>query len=287
MSADYYAAKNIHYVCFHFTIDGEEYPDDMGESMPFDEFFRRVAKGSSPTTSQVNVEQYMNFFEPFLLKGKDILHISLSSGISGTYSSARVAADALKSKYPGRKLYVVDSLAASSGYGLLMDGAAAKRDEGMNIDDIYRWTEERKYHIHHWFFSTDLSHLRRGGRISAAAAAIGTLLNICPIFHVDHEGKLIPQIKVRGKAKALAKVIDIMKDHAEEGMEYSGKCFISNSACPEDARQLAESVENTFPRLDGRVIINSIGTVIGSHTGPGTIALFFYGDSRRKDCPGD
>jgi len=235
-----------------------------------------------PTTSQVNVGQYIEFFEPFLKNGKDILHISFSSGLSGAYNSATIARDELLSIYPDRNILVVDSLGASSGYGLLTSMSADMRDNGASIDEVYNWLQENKLNVHHWFFSTDLTHYKRGGRISAASATVGTLLNICPLLNMSYDGKLTPRKKIRGKKHVISEIVHMMELHAKDGINYSGKCFISNSACYEDARRVADLVEEKFPLLNGRVMINSVGTVIGSHTGPGTVALFFLGD-RRED----
>ena len=190
MPLEYFQKRNIPFVCFHFAMDGKEYPDDLGQSMSFDEFYKRIAAGALPTTSQVNVEQFVDFFESYLAEGKDILHISFSSGLSGTYNSALKASEQLLQKYPNRKIVVVDSLGASSGYGLLVDMAADLRDGGGRLEDVSAWVEENKLNLQHWFFSTDLTHYRRGGRISAASATMGTLLNICPLMNMNHEGKL-------------------------------------------------------------------------------------------------
>ncbi len=280
MPLSYMKDRDIPFVCFHYNMDDKEYPDDLGVTMSFEEFYNRIANGALPTTSQVNVGQFVAFFEPFLREGLDILHISLSSGLSGSYNSARVARDELLKKYTERKILLVDSLGASSGYGMLVDAAADMRDNGANIEDIYAWLEENRLNINHWFFSTDLSHYKRGGRISAASATVGALLNICPLMNMNHEGKLIPRTKIRGKKTVIKEIVRKMETHAQNGLDYSGKCFISNSACYEDARLVADLIEEKFPRLNGPVMINSVGTVIGSHTGPGTVALFFFGDKR-------
>jgi DegV family protein with EDD domain len=280
MPFEYFQRRNIPFVCYHFNMDGKEYPDDLGQSMSFEEFYRRIAAGALPTTSQVNVEQFVDFFEPYMAQGKDILHISLSSGLSGTYNSAVMARDGLLQKYPDRKIRIVDSLGASSGYGLLVDMAADLRDAGRTLEEVHARVEEDKLYVHHWFFSTDLTHYKRGGRISVASATMGSLLNICPLMNMDHEGKLIPREKIRGKKHVITEIVRRMEEHAQNGTNYSGKCFISNSTCYEDARMVADLIEQKFPNLNGRVMINSIGTVIGSHTGPGTVALFFLGDKR-------
>ncbi|KXL53765.1 fatty acid-binding protein [Anaerotignum neopropionicum] len=282
MPYDYFKKRNIPFVCFHCILDGEDYLDDLGQTISFEEFYGRIAAGSMPTTSQVNVGQYMDFFEPFLKAGKDILHISFSSGLSGSYNSATIAKEELLSRYPDRKILIVDSLGASSGYGLLTDMAADMRDNGVVFEEVYDWLQENKLNVHHWFFSTDLSHYKRGGRISAASAAVGTLLGICPLLNMSYDGKLTPCKKIRSKKHVIKEIVNIMEIHAKDGIDYTGKCFISNSACYEDARKVADLVEERFPLLNGHVMINSVGTVIGSHTGPGTVALFFLG-GRRED----
>ncbi|NMB58520.1 MAG: DegV family protein, partial [Chloroflexi bacterium] len=258
--------RNIPFVCFHFTMNGREYPDDLGQTISFDDFYAQIAAGAMPTTSQVNVNQFIDFFEPFLKQGKDILHISLSSGISGTYNSAVLAREQLTQKYPERKITTIDSRGASSGYGLLVDSAVDMKDTGASMDEIHQWVEENKLKIHHWFFSTDLTHYKRGGRISAASAVVGGLLNICPLMNMDNLGRLIPREKIRGKKQVIRAIVEKMEQHAQGGLDYSGKCFISNSACYEDARAVADMIEEKFPHLNGKVMINSVGTVIGSHT---------------------
>ncbi len=280
MPLEYFLKRNVPFAVYHFNMDGKEYPDDLGQTMSFEEFYRRIAAGALPTTSQVNVGQFVEFFEPYLEEGKDILHISLSSGLSGTYNSAALAREQLLQKYPNRRLLLVDSLGASSGYGLLVDMAADLRDDGRSIENLQAWVEANKLNIHHWFFSTDLTHYKRGGRISATSAMVGGLLNICPLMNMNSEGKLIPREKIRGKGHVVNAIVKKMEEHAQKGLDYSGKCFISNSVCHEDARKVADLVEEKFPHLSGKVLINSIGTVIGSHTGPGTVALFFMGDER-------
>ena len=280
LSAEHFKQRDIQYVCFHFTMDGVQYADDLGKSMPFPEFYSRIKNGAAPTTSQVNVEQFVEFFTPILEGGSDILHVSLSTGLSGSYNSANIAKEELSQKYPDRKIYIVDSLGASSGYGLLMDTLADLRDAGDSIEKCYNWAQENKLNVHHWFFSTDLSSYYRGGRISKASAVFGTMLNICPLLNMDDEGHLIPREKIRGKKAVINAIVKKMEEHAKDGLKYSGKCFISNSDCMEDARAVADMIEAKFKKLNGKVVINSVGTVIGSHTGPGTVALFFFGDTR-------
>lgn len=282
LAKEHYEQISVPYVCFHFMLDGKEYMDDLGETIPFPEFYNRIAQGAMPTTSQVNVNEFIDFFEPFLREGKDILHVSLSTGLSGAYQSASIAAEELLEKYPERKIKTIDSLGASSGYGLLIDTVASMRDNGKTLEEVYEWLNENKLRLHHWFFSTDLTHYKRGGRISAASAAIGKLINICPLMNMDNEGRLIPRTKVRGKKTVIKEIVKKMELHAEGGLQYSGKCYICHSDCYDDARQVADLVESKFLNLNGKIIINNVGTVIGSHTGPGTVALFFFGDEREQ-----
>lgn len=270
----------VEHICFHYELNGVEYADDMGQSMSFKDFYHAMAKGASTKTSQVNADEYEAYFKTFLDKGYDILHVSLSSGLSGTINSANIAKDMLASQYPERKIYVVDSLAASAGYGLIMDTLATMRDNGNSIDDLYNWINTNKLQLNHYFFSTDLSAYIRGGRISKTEGLIGNLLNICPLLRVNSEGKLVSKAKVRGKRKVVQAIVDEMIEHAKDGLNYSGKCFITHSECLEDATAVANLIEEKFPNLDGKVNINYIGTTIGSHTGPNTVALFFWGNAR-------
>lgn len=280
LTKELFQKREIHYVCFHYELDGKQYPDDLGETMPFDQFYQAMADGADTKTSQVNVDEFCQYFEPFLKEGKDILHLTLSSGISGVYNSACVARDMMQEKYPDRKIYVVDSLSASSGFGLFMDQLADLRDEGKSIDEAYQWGLDHRENLQHWFFTSDLTYLIRGGRVSKAAGLIGGMMNICPLMTVDPEGKLVARQKVRTKKKVIQAIVDRMEENAENGTDYSGKCFISNSACEEDANAVATLIEERFPKLKGNVEIFTIGTTIGSHTGPGTVALFFWGKER-------
>lgn len=280
MSEEYFTRRNIPVAFFHFELGGHEYPDDMGKSVPYDELFRRMDAGESTRTSQISIGEYTEFWKPFLEQGKDVIHVCLSSGISGTYQSAMIARNDLLSTYPNRKVYVVDSMAASSGFGLLVDAMADKRDKGMSIDDLYQWAENNKLRVNHWFYSTDLTYYIRGGRVSKAAGMVGQALNICPLLNVDNLGRLAPREKVRTKKKVMKRTFDIMTMRADDRMNYSGKCFISHSLFEDEANILAKMIEDAFPKLDGKVQVYPIGATIGCHTGPGTIALFFWGDER-------
>ena len=280
LKKEHFQRRNIQYICFHYELDGKEYRDDLGESISFEDFYNAMSNGADTKTSQINAEEYEEYFEAFLKEGKDILHVTLSSGISGTINSAMIAKGSLQEKYPERKIYLVDSLLASSGYGLLMDKLADLREEGKSLEEVYAWAEENKLNAHAWFFSTDLTFFVKGGRVSKTSGFVGGILNICPLLNMDTEGKLIPRQKIRTKKKVIEAIVEQMVQNAQEGMDYSGKCYISHSACYEDAKEVAERIENLFPKLNGRVEINDVGTTIGSHTGPGTVAMFFWGKER-------
>ena len=280
LSKEHFESRNIEYICFHYKLNGVDYPDDLGQSIPFEEFYKRMDSGEETQTSQINVTEYLEYFTKFLSEGKDVLHLTLSSGISGSYNSAINAAKIAKERFPERKIYVIDSLAASSGYGLLMDKLADLRDGGMDIEELKNWAEENKLNLHHWFFSSDLKFFIKGGRVSKTSGTIGTILGICPLLNVDKEGHLIARAKIRSKKKVIQEIVKRMEENAEGGLSYSGKCYICQSACLDDANEVAKLVEERFKNLNGNVMINYIGTTIGSHTGPGTVALFFRGKKR-------
>ena len=222
LTKEHFQQRDISYICFHYALDGVDYPDDLGETMPFDKFYAAMANGAETRTSQVNISEFVDYFTPFLEQGKDILHVCLSSGLSGVSNSAENAARIVRERYPDRKIYVVDSLGASSGYGLLMDRLA---------DGVF-----------------------------------GGLLDICPLLNMDNLGRLIPRSKIRGKKRVMKEIVARMEEHAQGGLDYSGKCYISQSACYDDARAVADEIEKKFPKLNGKVEIYSVGTTIGSHT---------------------
>ncbi len=280
LAKEHFEKRDLNYICFHYELDGKQYADDLGESVSFEDFYKAMQNGADTKTSQVNASEYEEYFEKFLQEGKDILHVSLSSGISGSYNSANIARDMLEEKYPDRKIYIVDSLTASSGYGLLMDKLADLRDSGMSLDELYQWAEENKHNCVAWFFTSDLTFFIKGGRVSKTSGFVAGVLNICPMLNVDPEGKLIARQKVRTKRKVIEAMVKKMEEKALNGLEYDGKCYISNSACYEDAKAVADLIESKFTKLNGKVEINNIGTTIGSHTGPGTVALFYWGTDK-------
>ena len=278
--ASFFEERHIMWLPFHYTLNGESYPDDLYTSISPEEFFNQIKAGAQPTTSQVGVGEYVEAWEPLLKEGKDVLHLTLSSGISGSYNSACVAAEQLRVAYPEHRVRVIDSLAASAGFGLLVEYLADLRDGGMGFEELAAWAEAHKRNLNHWFFVSDLDCLKRGGRVSATSALLANALKICPVLNVDHEGKLIPRQKIRTTKKAIAELVHMMEVHAEGGTSYTGKCCLSQSNCREEAEAVVAGIEEKFPQLKGKIAINNIGTVIGAHTGPGTVALFFMGDER-------
>ena len=274
-------ARDIKYINFHYSKNGVRFDDDLFETVTPHEFYQSMVDGAEMITSQVNAAEFIEYFKGFLNAGLDIIHLSLSTGISGVFNSACAAAAELREKYPERKIYVVDSLAASGGMGLLADRLADLRDEGKTIDEVYEWVENNKLKLHHWFFSTDLTFYVKGGRVSKFSGAVGGVLGICPLLNVSVDGKLIPRAKIRPKKKVIVEMVKRMEEHAEGGYDYNGKVFMTQSDCYDDAKAVADLITEKFPKIDGKPEIMSIGTVIGSHTGPGTVALFFWGDERQ------
>lgn len=271
---------DVHYICNQYTLDGVPYADDLGKTLPYKEFYDRIRSGQTGVTSLINTADYADYFTPFLEAGKDVLHVTLSSGLSSTFQSALAAAELLKEKFPNRKLLIVDSRGASSGYGLQMETLSRMRAEGKSIDELFDWAMKNRLRIHHLFCSTTLTYYVRGGRISPAAGKIGNLFNICPVMRMDHPGHLAVYSRVRTKKRALRALVDQMAELADDGEQYSGRCFISHSDCLEDALEVKRQVEERFKHIDGEIEVYMIGTTIGCHSGPGTVAVYFFGRER-------
>lgn len=281
MPYEYVSSRKIPVLFYSYIVDDREYADDMGrDPQALSRFYALLKEGKMPSTSQLNEFQYEEFLEDLLQKG-DVLHIVFGSGMTGSVINAEKAAEGLRKKYPERKLVVIDSLCSSSGYGMLVDMAADMRIRGCKIEETAEWVMENRTHIHHQFFSTDLEYFRRSGRISGPASMIGTVLDICPIMHLDYDGHIIAYDKVRGKRRAIRRTVEAMAEHAQNGERYAGKCFICHADCIEDAKELEKAVQETFPQLAGEIRIFDIGTIIASHCGPGTVAVFFLGDERK------
>lgn len=264
--------KQVPIVSLSYIIDGATYKD--GEGLTSKEFYDKIREGAMPTTSQVNPEQARDLFEPILKEGKDILHIAFTSGLSGTYNSCRIAAEELREEYPDRKIVVVDSLCAASGGGMLLYKALEMKEQGKSFDEIATWVEENKLHVCHDVTVDDLFHLHRGGRVSKASAVVGTIIKIKPIIHVNDEGKLIVIGKERGRKKALQTLVERMEEKSQ-GFE-NDIVMITHGDALEDAEYVKGLIEEKFGITN--IMINPLGTVIGSHTGPGVISIFYMGN---------
>lgn len=277
LSAEMAQKLNVEILPLGFVMDNQtyrNYPDNR--EMDPHVFYDRLRSGDAATTNAVNVAQYVEALEPMLQAGKDVLILAFSSGLSTTYNSSRLAVEELSAKYPERKLYTVDTLCASLGQGLLVWYAARERDRGHSIEEVRDWVEDRKLNLCHQFTVDDLYFLKRGGRISAATAVVGSMLHIKPVLHVDDEGHLINIGKVRGRQAALKALVDRMEETAIDSGSLT--VFISHGDCLEDAQTVAEMVKKRFGVEE--IYINYVGPVIGAHSGPGTVALFYIGTNR-------
>ena len=263
----YMARRDIPVLFYHYVVGDQDYVDDMGrDPAALPRFYGFLKEGKLPQTSQVNVAAYLDFFEEQLKKG-DLLHIAFTSGQSGSVHNAMTAGKLLQEKYPDKKIVVIDSLCSSSGYGLLVDTAADMRDSGATLEETAQWVLDNRTS-------------KTNNRLSGAAAMVATIMNICPIMRLDDKGAIKAYGKVRGKKKAVEATVNAMEEHAQGGRDYDQKCFVCHSQCPEDARMLIDALEERFPKLKGKIRLCDIGTIIGSHSGPGTVAVFFMGDER-------
>lgn len=259
------------------TIGGKSYENDLsGKALPFDTCYSLLRQGQTATTSAVNVNQFIEAMEPILQAGKDILYLGFSSALSGTYSAGAVAMEQLAPLHQEAKLYSIDTLSASLGQGMLIYLAVQQKRAGKSIEEVRDFVQEQKLHLCHWFTVDDLKHLHRGGRVSATSAVLGTMLGIKPILHMDDEGRLIFMDKVRSRRNALKYLVQKMQETAIDPQRQT--IFISHGDCIEDAELLASMIRERMSVQN--VIINYVGPVIGSHSGPGTLALFFLGTTR-------
>ena len=268
----YYDEKGIPVVSLSYILDGVTYEDMNGLSGR--EFFDKIRAGSMPTTSQINPEQAKTALEPYVKDGKDILYISFTSGLSGSYNSVRIAAEELSEEYPDNQIIIIDSLCASMGEGLLLYKAVELKEQGKSLQEVADWVENNKLNVCHDVTIDDLYHLHRGGRVSKTSAVVGTIIKIKPMIHVNDEGKLIVIGKERGRKKAMLSLIDRMEEKSK-GFE-NDVVMIVHGDVEEDAEFLKREIEKRFGIQN--VIINGIGAVIGSHTGPGVISIFYMGD---------
>lgn len=279
---DYLKERNVEIIFYSYLINGTLYEDNMGRSKEAsDKFYQLIDEGHLPSTSQINKYQYLDYFEKLIKNSDNVLHIAFSSGLTPSINNAKEAAKELMEENPNKNIIVIDTKCGASGYGLLMDYVLDMRDKGESIENIIKWINENSNKVHHHFFSTDLRLFRRSGRVSNLSAFVGTILGICPIMHLNKSGKIIAHAKARGKRGAANMILNQMKEHAQNDLEYDGKCYISHANFLEEALFLKSKIESEFKNIK-EIQIHEIGNIIGSHCGPGTIALFFMGDEREQ-----
>ena len=273
---DYIRERNLDVLNLFYNLDGEVYGGD--KQLEIGEFYSKMRNGSMPTTMAVNPEDVAAAMKKRLDEGKDILFIGFSSGLSGSCQNEMLAASEMREAYPDRKIVVVDSLCASMGQGLFVHRALKLKEEGASLEENVKWLEEHKLNLCHQFTVDDLNHLHRGGRVSKATAVLGTLINVKPVLHVDDEGKLIPLRNVRGRKKSLQALVENMAQTIKGFEDDNEEIFISHGDCIEDAKYVAKLVEEQFgPKT---FYFSHVGAVIGAHSGPGTVALFYLGCKR-------
>ena len=273
---EYIKENNIGLLALSFSINGIEHKGD--EKFDVKDFYNQMRKGAMPTTAQVNPEEAKNKMEVFLKEGYDVLYIAFTSGMSGSYNSGRIAAMELEEKYPNNKIFVVDSLCASLGEGLLVHKAVTLKKQGKTIEEVVNWIEENKLNICHYVTVDDLFHLHRGGRVSKTAAIVGSMISLKPIIHVNDEGKLVPIGKARGRKQSLNTLVKNMKELIGSYKDQNDIIFISHGDAEEDAEYVAKKIKEEL-NIDS-FLLNYIGPTIGAHSGPGTIAIFFMGEKR-------
>ena len=281
LTKDYLEQRNISYICYPYELDGISYWDDLGRSLPYNNFYQAIENGTDTKTAQINSYEFEVYFEEFLKAEMDVVHLCLSSGITGIMNSAVAAQNALKEHYPERYIYLIDPLGASSGFGLLMNQLAYLRDGGMDAVELVQWADENKLRVHHWYFSEDLKYYIRGGRISKTAGMMGTMLGICPLLNMSSDGRSILREKIRSKKCVIAAIVDKMALYVDDREQYAGRYHISYSGKLDSAMLVMELVEKRFTNLRSLEVYH-IGTIIGSHSGLGTVALFFWGDDRTE-----
>lgn len=273
---DFTIDNNIVVMSMMVTIGEKTVADDLGKTLKYSDFYETVRTGEMPKTAQVNVYELQKEFEKHIKNGDKVIYIAFSSALSGTYNSACIAKDNVCEEFKGADISIIDSKCASMGLGLLVYYANEMKRSGKSKAEIVKWVEENKLHMIHWFTVEDLNHLYRGGRVSKTTAAVGTLLNIKPVMHVDDEGRLIPVEKARGRKKSLSTLVNKLIDTIINPEEQV--IFISHGDCVEDVEYVKEKILEKITVKD--IVVNHIGPAVGTHSGPGTIAIFFMGEKR-------
>lgn len=272
--------ENIRWIGFPYQIDDVDYIDDLGLTMKLEDFYQKLNEGSIARTSQITYIRYMEYFEKLLEENKDVLHLSLSSGMTGGVQQALMAKEVLEKKYPDRKIYIVDSLTATSTEGLILLALNEFRKEGKSIEEVYDWALENRKIANAVFFTSDLTYLVRGGRLSKAAGSFGNLLNICPMMESNTEGEIVVIDKIRTKKKAMKALVKKIKERLIEDFPYNNEIIVVHSNNYDDALDLQEGLEEVLDGYKGKIIIYEIGTTVGSHVGPGLVGACFWGEGK-------
>jgi DegV family protein with EDD domain len=273
---DFVKENNVEVMPIRVNLKGEDIPDDLGQSINYNVFYDMIRAGEMPSTSQVNAYTFTEAFKKYSSEGHSIIYIGFSSALSGCVNSARIAKEAVEDEMPSADITVIDTKSASMGLGLIVYYAVNMLKDGASKYEIINWIEDNKLKVNHWFTVDDLNHLKRGGRISSTVAIVGTMLNIKPIMHVDDEGRLVPVSKVKGRKKSIKELEEKLKERIVNSEEQT--IFISHGDCLSDAEHLKDLILKETKVKD--VIINNIGPAVGTHSGPGTLALFFIGNNR-------
>jgi len=281
LNADLVNKYQINYINNIYYLDEVEHQDNLKDNLQASRFYEQLAEGKNPKTTQINSERFYNFFLKYLKEDKNIIHLSFSSGLSGTYEQALAAKKLLEEEYKDNEIIIIDTLAASSGYGLLFTKAYELKEEGLSMALLEKELNNIKLNLNHWFYSTDLTYYIKGGRVTKAEGFIGKTLNICPILNVNDLGKLIPRQKVIGKKRVLKRMINVINKNIKDSYLYNDYIYISHSNMLDDVITLKEELLLTYPNIKD-IVINDVGPFIGSHTGPGTVAIFFYGSKREE-----
>lgn len=280
---DYFMKRGVYVLFYNYIMDGMEYEDIMGRSKEkLDAFYGNLEREIRSYTSQVSIEKYVMYFEQLLKEQKDIVHIELGTGMTNSVLNALQAVELIKEKYPDVRIDVIDSLCSSTGYGMLVDTAIDLKHQGLAIDELEIWIKENRQRLHHQFFCTDLSFFKRSGRITMMTAIFGGIMKTCPIMRLNNEGKIVVYSKAFGKKNAIKKTIEEVMSHIKNGQDYHDKLWINHSNCPQVAEMLQQELIKVLPQYQNNIKIWNIGTTIGSHCGPGTVAVFFYGDEREE-----
>ena len=280
LSYDYVIKRGASVLFYTYLLNNKEYVDNMGRSKENELFFyQALENGLVPKTSQINEFKYEDYFDELLKKG-NVLHITLGTGMTPSYYNALKAANIMKEKYPDRKLIVVDSLCSSGGYGMLVDYCLDMLDDGLSMEEIEDWVIKNRTNLHHNFFSTNLRYFRRSGRVSGPAAIVGSMLKICPLMHLNIEGRIVAYDKVRLVKNAVKRIVQDVLLNIESGSNYTGKFFMYHSNCLEIAEETIKELEEAIPGIKGKIVLLDIGCIIASHCGKGTVAVSYLGSKR-------